>query len=139
MPERREISDIERGLARETHGWTPKSKVRWVLWKTSLECGANESDKWGRAGLGCVQLVVGVVTGEKGKKVWIDTASQREGSWEAYKPGIDRTVCALYSSLTAVREEWLEWDCEWCDSTPTQEDSPPSPLRRERSVAFESP
>ena len=139
MPERREIGDIKRGLARETHGWPPKSKVQWVLWKTSLECGANRSDKCRREGPGCVQPVVGVVTGEKGKKVWIDTPSQWEGSWEACKLKIDRTVCALYTSLTAVREEWLGWDCQWCDSTPTQEDSPPSPLRRERSVAFESP
>ena len=80
-----------------------------------------------------------MVTREKGKKVWIDTPSQREGSWGACKLKIDRTVCALYTSLTSDREEWLWWDCQWCGSTPTQEDSPPSPLRRERSVAFESP
>ena len=139
MPEWREIGDIERGLARETHGWPPKSKVRWVLWKTSLECGANGRDEWAREGPGCVQPVVGVVTGEKGKKVWIYTPSQWEGSWEACKLEIDPTVSPLYTSLTAVREEWLGWDCQWCDSTPSQEDSHPSPLRRERSVAFESP
>ena len=90
-------------------------------------------------GPGCVQPVVGVVTGEKGKKVWIDTRSLWEGSWEACKLKIDRTVCAVYTPLTALREEWLGWDCQWCDSTQTQGDSPPSPLRRERSVAFESP
>ena len=139
MPERREIGDIERGLARETHGWPPKSKVRWVLWKTSFGCGVNGSDEWGREGPGCVQPVVGVATGEKGKKVWIDTPSQWEGPWEACKLGIDRTVCALYTSLTAVREQWLGWDCQWCDSTPTQEDSAPTPVGRERSAAFESP
>ena len=105
--ERREIGDIERGLARETHGWPPKSKVRSVLWKTSLDCGANGRDKWGRKGPGCVQPVVGVVTGEKGKRVWIYTPSQWEGSWEACKLEIDHTVCAVYTSLTAVREEWL--------------------------------
>ena len=66
-----------------------------------------------------------MVTGEKPKKVWIDTPSQWEGSWEAFKLEINRTVCALYTSLTAVGEEWLGWDCQWCDSTPTQEDSPP--------------
>ena len=76
MPERREIGDIERGFARETHGWPPKSKVRWVLWKTSLEWGAHGRDEWGREGPGCVQPVVDVVTGEKGKKVWIYTPSQ---------------------------------------------------------------
>ena len=139
MPERREISDIERGLARETHRWPPKGKVGCVLWKTSIESGANGSDDWGREGPGCVQPVVGVVTGEKGEKVWIDTHAQSEGSWEAFKLEIHRKVCALYTSPTAVREEWLGWDCQLCDSTPTQEDSPPSPLRRERSVAFESP
>ena len=75
----------------------------------------------------------------EGERVWIDTPYQWEGSWESCKLEIDRTVCALYTSLTALREEWLGWDCQWCDSTPTQEDSPPSPLRRERSVDFESP
>ena len=139
MPERREIGDIKRGLARETHGLPPKSKVRWVFWKTSLECGANGSDEWGREGPGCVQPVVGVVTREKGRKRWIDTPSQQEGSWEACKLKMDCKVCAVYTSLTAVREEWLGWDCQWCDSTPTQEDSPPSPLHRERYVAFETP
>ena len=73
MLERREIGDIERGLARETHGQPHKSKVRWVLWKTSLECGAKGSDEWGRESPGCVHSVVGVMTREKGKKVWIDT------------------------------------------------------------------
>ena len=73
------------------------------------------------------------------EKVWIDTPSQWEGYWEACNLEIDHTVCALYTFLTAVREEWLGLDCQWCDSTPTEEDSPPSPLRRERSVAFESP
>ena len=139
MPERREIGDIKRGLAREAHGWPPKSNVRWVLSKTSLECGANGSDKWGHEGPGCVQPVVGGVTGEKGKKVCIYTPSKWEESWQACKLEMDPTVCALYTSLTAVREDWLGWDCQWCDSTPPQEDSHPSPLRRERSVAFESP
>ena len=105
MPERREIGDTERKLARETYGWPPKGKVRWVLWKTSLECGANVSHEWGRRGPGCIQPVVGGVIGEKGKKVWIDTPSQWEGSWDACKLQIHRTVCALYTSLTAVRGE----------------------------------
>ena len=109
------------------------------MWKTSLECGASGSDEWGCEGTGCVQPVVGVVTGEKGRKEWIETPSKWEGSSEACKLEIDRTVCALYTSLTAGREEWPGRDCQWCDSTPTQENSHPSPVRRERSVAFESP
>ena len=92
MPERREIGDIERGPTRETHGWPPKSKVGWVLWKTSLECGANGSHEWGREMPLCVQPMVRVVTRGKGKKVWIDTPSQWEGSWEACKLEIHRTV-----------------------------------------------
>ena len=68
MPERRGIGDIERGLARETHRWPPQSKVRWVLWKTSLQCGANGRNEWGHEEPGCVQPVVGVVTGEEWEK-----------------------------------------------------------------------
>ena len=64
------------GLQKKLTDGHPKSKVRWVLWKTSFECGADGSDEWGRAGPGCVQPVVGVVTGEKGKKVWNDTPCQ---------------------------------------------------------------
>ena len=105
--------------------------------KLGVQCGRQR--RMGTRGAGV--CTTGGWRGDQrqGGKVWIDIPPQQEGSWEACKLEIDRKVCALYTSLTAVREEWLGWDSGWCDSTPTLEDSPASPLRRDRSVAFESP